>query len=188
MERKNITASLHVYECSGLYDNTNRVIDELEEETKRQFIAMPEYWLHIPCGILFEDPGVGIIKDLEKQFSITMVLIDSGLRIYAYVNRQRKDDEMPGYEDTDHSSRIISRDVEYDDNLIKMGADIQAAIQCVMIKVLERAVKHINEDPWSEYNASINWDASVYHFYTMMHYHTRRIGEFLERERKGEST
>lgn len=187
MERKQLTASLHTYEGSGLYDITNRHIDELDEETKSQFLAMPEYWLHIPCGILFEDPGVGLIKDLERQFNITMVPIDSGLRIYAYVNSQDSKGEMPGYEDrSGYSDRITSRDVDYDTNLIKMGADIQSAIQCVMESVLERVVKQINTDPWSKYHCVIDWETTVCHFYTMMRYHTRRIGEFLERERQQE--
>lgn len=187
MERKQLTASLHTYEGSGCYDNTNRLIDALSEETKQQFLEMPEYWLHIPCGILFEDPGVGLIKDLEKQFNITMVPIDSGLRIYAYVNEQDRGGEMPGYEDrSGYSDRITSMDVDYDTNLIKMGSDIQSAIQCVMESVLKRVVTQINTDPWSKYHVTIDWETTVYHFYTMMHYHTRRIGEFLERERKQE--
>ena len=187
MERKQLTAMLHTYEGSGLYDNTNRCIDELDEEAKSQFLAMPEYWLHIPCGIWFEDPGVGRVKEMEKQFTISMMAIDSGLRIYAYVNSQDSKGEMPGYEDrSGYSDRITSRDVDYDTNLIKMGADIQSAIQCVMESVLTSVVKQINTDPWSKYHVSIDWETSVYHFYTMMHYHTRRIGEFLEREKQQE--
>lgn len=145
---------------------------------------MPEYWLHIPCGILFEDPGVGLVKDMEKQFNITMRLIDSGLCIYAYVKDQCIGGELPGYEDQSGQSRIASTNVCYDTNLIKMGADIQAAIEWVMTDVLKCVVKRVNNDPWSKYNVSIDWESSVHHFYTMMHYHTRRIGEFLEKERK----